>query len=321
MISKITIKKIRRGIKYPVLIALIHLFVLIARFTSRKLLLVICGSIGKIAYLVLKKERNKTLKNLTYVYGESLNEKRIWNIGRSVFIHHALNFADYLHTMHYTTRSQFNKIVEFEGEEHFSKAYEEGNGVICLMCHGGSWEFSAIMPSVMGYKTSAVSRAMPNEKIDKLIVGFREKRGLKNIRREKVYDRLVDLLKRGECLIIMIDQDTKVKGVFVDFFGKKAYTPVGAARLALDTKAAVLPMYINRLPNSKHRFTILPPLPLIHTGNTESDIFENTIIYTNAIEEMIKKSPEQWVWMHERWKTTPEDVEKFLQRKKEMESG
>ena len=140
---------------------------------------------------------------------------------------------------------------------------------------------------------------------------------MKNIARGKVYDQLVNVIKKGECLIIMIDQDTMVKGVFVDFLGKQAYTPIGAARLAMDTRAPVLPMYMKRLANNKHQFTILPQLPFINTGNDDADLIENTRIYNKAIEEIIMETPEQWVWMHERWKTTPEDVERFLQKKKE----
>ncbi len=316
MINKETLKKIKRRIKYPVLVFFIRIFLIIVRFTSRKVLLIICKGIGKLAFSLLKKEREKTLKNLTLVYGNTKTGKELRKMGRKVFIHQAINFADYVHTFHYTTLKQFSKIIEIEGEEHLREAYSKGKGVLCLMGHLGSWEFSAIMPPLMGYETSAVSRTMPNEKIDKLIVGGREKRGMKNISRGKVYDRLAELLKKGECLIIMIDQDTMVKGVFVDFFGKQAYTPVGAARLALDTNATVVPMFMSRMPDNKHKFKILPALPLVRSENLESDLYENTRVYTKAIENMIKETPEQWVWMHERWKTTPEDVEKFLQKKK-----
>lgn len=274
---------------------------------------------GKMAFKLLKKERERTIRNLSLIFGDIKTESEIGEMAKHVFVHQALNFADYAYTFHYSTREQFSKIIDFVGEEYLNEAYAQGNGVLCLMCHVGSWEFSAIMPPIMGYDTTAVSRAMPNKKIDKLIVGSRERRGMKNLARGRVYDQLVEVLKRGECLIIMIDQDTKVKGVFVDFMGKQAYTPIGAARLAMDSRSPVLPMYMKRLANNKHQFTILPPLPFINTGDDESDILENTRIYNQSIEEIIKGTPEQWVWMHERWKTTPEDVERFLQEKREKE--
>jgi KDO2-lipid IV(A) lauroyltransferase len=118
----------------------------------------------------------------------------------------------------------------------------------------------------------------------------------------------------------MIDQDTRVKGVFVDFFGRKAYTPDGATRLALDTQAPVVLMYMKRIENHRHQFTILPEIPLINTGDREDDLFENTRIYTKITEDIIREIPTQWVWMHERWKTTPEDVEHFLEKKRKMQA-
>lgn len=318
MVKKRTLKKIRRAIKYPILVFFIKLFIFLVRFISRDFFLKICARLGSLSFRLVRKEREKTIKNLTFIFGHEKSEGEIKEMARKVFIYQAMNFGDYVHTIHYTTRKQFSKIIDFVGEEHLKKAYEAGNGVLCLMCHVGSWEFSAIMPPVMGYETSAVSRAMPNERIDRLIVRARERRGMKNIRRGKVYDQLLEILKKGECMIIMIDQDTTVKGLFIDFFGKPAYTPIGAARLALDSHSPVLPMYMKRLPNNRHQFTILPPLPFVNTGDETTDLFENTRIYNQAIESIIRETPEQWVWMHERWKTTPESLEAFLRKKNEQ---
>ena len=310
-------KQIRRGIKYPILVFFIKAFILVFGMFSRPFILSICRGFGKIAFILVKGERNKTIKNLTLIYGAEKSAQEIYQMARQVFVHQALNFGDYIHTLHYTTREQFSQIVEIKGEAHLKAAYEEGNGVLCLMSHAGSWEFSAIMPPVLGYSTSALSRPMPNPRIDELIVGYRQKRGMKNIARINAYPKLIKALRSGDCLIILIDQDTTVKGVFIDFLGHPAYTPIGAARLAMDSQAPVLPMFMRRLPNNKHQFTILPPIPWKNTGDVQNDLLENTTAYTNAIESAILEDPEQWVWMHERWKTTPEDVEAFLQRKRE----
>jgi KDO2-lipid IV(A) lauroyltransferase len=93
-----------------------------------------------------------------------------------------------------------------------------------------------------------------------MMVRFRSRRGMKNISRENSYKKLVKALEAGDCLIVMIDQDTKVKGVFVDFYGKKAYTPMGVSRLALETGAIVVPMAMVRKEDSKYKFIIRPPL-------------------------------------------------------------
>ncbi|MDR2927064.1 MAG: lysophospholipid acyltransferase family protein [Cytophagaceae bacterium] len=316
MKSKITFKQIRRGIKYPVLVFFIKLFIATVRFFPRRWTLFIFGALGKLSFRVVANERKKTIKNITIAFGDTMSHVEIKRMAKQVFVNMALIFADYLHTLHYTTRRQFDKIIDFEGVEHLEKAYAEGRGVLCLTGHTSSWEFSAIMPPILGFDTTAVSRRMPNERINRLIVGFRQKRGMKNIGRGNAYPKLLEALAKGECMIIMVDQDTQAKGVFIDFFGKSAYTPVGAARLALDTKVPVVPMFMRRYPNNRYKFTIHPPLPLIDTSDTAHDLLENTRIYTAIYEKVIREAPDQWVWMHERWKTTPEDIERFLARRK-----
>ncbi len=310
-------KKIRRGIKYPILVFLIRFFILLIRFLPIRWILKMTSGLGDIAFKLVKSERKKTIKNLSLIYGNDKTEKEIYQMAREVFQHQGMNFGEYVRTLHYTQREDFSKIIDIEGEENLKEAYDKNVGVLCLMSHTGSWEFSAILPPVMGYNTTALSRPMPNPRIDKLIVQARQKRGMKNIGRGKAYPQLIEALKQGECLIIMIDQDTTVPGVFVDFMGKSAFTPVGAARLALETKSPVVPMFMMRQPNHRHLFKILPALELIETGDYEKDILENTRLYAKVISDFIKENPTQWVWMHERWKTTPKDVEAFLEKKRQ----
>ncbi|MDR0547227.1 MAG: lysophospholipid acyltransferase family protein [Dysgonamonadaceae bacterium] len=313
---KKTWTKIRRGVKYPVLVFFIRFFVATVRFFPRLWVNAIFAFFARIAFLIVRKERERTIKTLTLIYEKEKTPREIKRMGQEVFVNQALNFADYIHWLKWTSREQFSKVVDFVGEEHLREAYNRGKGVLCLMMHTGSWELSAIMPPILGYETTAVSKAMRNPKIDQIIVDARESRGMKNIARGKSYSKILESLTKGECMIIMIDQDTKVKGVFVDFFGRKAYTPDGAARIALDTHAPVLLMYMQRIENHRHRFTILPEIPLTETGDHEFDLYENTRIYTQKMEEVIREIPTQWVWMHERWKTTPEDVAQYLAQKK-----
>lgn len=299
-------KKITRGIKYPIFIFSIKVFIHSVRFFPRKFILFVFGSLGKLAFTVVKSESNRTIRTIKHIYGDSKSEIEIKQMAKKVFVHQAWNLADYFYTINLKTREQFSKYWEIEGEAHLKEAYDKGNGVLCLMCHRGSWEFSAIAPPILGYETTAVSKALKNPKINELIIKYRQNRGMKNLSRGKTYPLLIEAIKKGECLIIMIDQDTKVKGVFIDFLGKQAYTPIGAARLALDTHAPVVPMAMIRTKDHKHKFVIKPTLPFVNTGNIEHDYLENTLIYNKAIEDFIIEDPSQWVWMHERWKTTPE---------------
>lgn len=310
-------KRIKRKIKYPVLIFFVKIFILVFRMFPRKWVLGFSERWANRAFNWSGKSKNDTINNLKYIYGDIKSDKEIEEMARQVYINLGKVFADYIYTLHITRKRDFLKYVQVEGEDNLKRAYEKGKGVICLIPHTGSWEFSAITPPILGYETTAVSKALKNPTLNKMIIGYREKRGMKNISRGKAYDALVSALKKGECLIIMIDQDTKVKGVFCDFMGRRAYTPIGAARLALDTNAAVVPMSMKRSSDNKHVFTILPEIEFYRTGDDEKDIFENTQNYNNVLSSFIQQDPTQWVWMHKRWKTTPESLEEYYKRKRE----
>lgn len=247
-------------------------------------------------------------------FGDKYPEMKLRRMARMVFVNQSKNLCDYVHAIRVKDRKAFSKYAVISGEENLKEAYEKGKGVICLICHTGSWEFSAITPSILGYRTTAVSKALKNPRLNKLIKSFRESRGLNNLNRGDTYPALLESLNNGECLIIMIDQDTRVKSIFVDFLGKPAYTPIGAAMLALDTEASVVPMAMRRLENGKHEFKIKKVIPTIRTEDRNSDIIENTRNYSKVIEEYIMEYPEQWVWMHKRWKTQPEDVKELIKQ-------
>ena len=116
---------------------------------------------------------------------------------------------------------------------------------------------------------------------------------------------MIKAIKKGGSVAILIDQDTKVKSRFVNFFNMKAATPVGAAILAMKTGAAVVPTYVHLGEDSKQHMHILPEIPLEITGDEEQDMITNTQKFTAFIEEQVRRYPAQWVWMHERWKTQP----------------
>lgn len=262
------------------------------------------------------KSRERALQHLNMVYGEETTLEERVDIAKAVFIEMIKSFFDYIALSRVTNKKRFFSIVEVEGEEYLRAAYKKGKGVICLIPHLSSWEFAAITPPMMGYETSAASKAMKQKFLEKLIVKYRARRGMKNITREGSYQKLIDVLHKGECLILMIDQDTKVKGFFVDFMGKPAYTPIGASRLALETGASVVPMAMTRKEDDNYRFIIYPELPVVCTENTLSDLLENTRQQTKMMEQIIRAYPKQWVWMHPRWQTTPESVEEYNRRKK-----
>lgn len=308
-------KAFRRNLVITLLYPLLYMTILIFRLLPLAAVRSFAGFVGTLFYKMADKSRERALTNLEMIYGQTKSQSERETIARNVFIENIRSFFDYMAFSHVVDKERFFSIIEVVGEENLKRAYEKKKGVICLIPHLSSWEFAAITPPMLGYETSAASKAMKAQILENLMVKFRGRRGMKNITREGSYQKLLESLRKGECLILMIDQDTKVKGVFVDFMGKQAYTPLGASRLALETGALIVPMAMTRKEDGNYRFIIYPELPVINTGNTESDLWENTQRQTKVIEDIVNTYPDQWVWMHRRWKTTPESLEAYRKSK------
>ncbi len=273
---------------------------------------------GKQFFNLAKNSRKRALANLERIYGNELSESERTEIARESFIEILTGFFDYMAYSHVKSKKKYFQLIEVVGEEHLEKAYKRNKGVICLVPHMSSWEFAAITPPMLGYETSAASQSMKMALLEKLIVKFRTSRGMKNITRTGSYQALIEALNKGDCVILMTDQDTRVKGIFVDFLGHSAYTPLGASRLLADTEAALVPMAMTRKEDGNYRFHILPEIPTIKTDDKEADLVANTKNQNNYYTEIIRRFPKQWVWMHRRWKTTPESLARFLEERRKL---
>lgn len=314
-------KDFRRKLVLLLLYPFLYLTILIFRLLPISWTRRFSVFVGKKFYKMADKSRERALANLEMIYGQEKTKEEQEEMGKAVFIENIKSFFDYMAFSYVTNKKKYFSLVEVVGEEHLRKAYEQKKGVICLIPHLSSWEFAAITPPMLGYETSAASKSMKTKLLESLMVKFRGRRGMKNITREGSYQKLTDSLRKGECLILMIDQDTKVKGVFVDFMGKQAYTPLGASRLALETGALIVPMAMTRKEDGNYRFIIYPELPVTQTGNMEHDLLENTQRQTKMMEEIICQYPDQWVWMHRRWKTTPESLEAYRKAKQQAQAA
>jgi KDO2-lipid IV(A) lauroyltransferase len=200
---------------------------------------------------------------------------------------------------------EFKKVCEVKGIEHVEAAYAKGKGVMFLVSHMGAFEFTATEFSFRGYKPLIIGTPVKDKKLNDLLWKQRNKLGATAVERGKDTLRVMKNLKAGGTMIILIDQDTKVKSRFVNFFGKPCATPVGAAIIAMKTGAAVIPAIIHLRDDLIQELNCYPEIPMTITGNEEEDMIINTQKMSDATEAEIRKHPAQWVWMHERWKTKP----------------
>lgn len=205
------------------------------------------------------------------------------------------------------TKDNVGQVVILDGHENFLEAQRRGKGVIYLTGHIGAWELSSFAHALYGYPLQYMARPLDNERLDALVNRYRGASGNQPIFKNESARVMLKVLKDAGTVGILADQNTMPEeGVFVDFFGKHACTTSGIARVALHTDAAVVPGYaVWDETIRKYRLRFEPAVELIRTGDSERDILENTQRFAKVIEGIIRKHPDQWVWMHARWKTRP----------------
>ena len=205
------------------------------------------------------------------------------------------------------TRENIEDVLVLDGHENFLEGQRRGKGVLFLTAHLGAWELSSYAHALYGYPLHYMARPLDNERIDALVNQYRGLSGNKMIFKNVSARAMLKILQDAGTIGILADQNTMPEeGVFVDFFGTPACTSAGIARVALHTRAAVVPGYaVWDAGLGKYRLRFEAPLELIRTGNAERDILENTQRFAKVTEDIIRKYPEQWVWVHARWKTRP----------------
>lgn len=265
------------------------------------------GIIGALLYYFLRRERAKSLEGLRVAFGADKPERELQQILKRSFQNLGKGLIEILNFENLKP-DQIESLIEIEGEEYLKEAESEGNGTILITGHLGNWELMAAALSLRGYPLHVIAAPLYDPRIDEWIVRLRSRFQVETISRGSPSSskKILGVLRKKEVLGLLIDQDTKVNGVFVNFFNKKAYTPAGAAELALRSGAATMMCFVMRLPNDRHRITIEKPMTLIQSADHMKDVEINTARFTSRIEEHIKQYPDQWVWMHRRWKTKPE---------------
>ena len=206
------------------------------------------------------------------------------------------------------TRKNIEEIIVLDGHENFLEGQRRGKGVLFLTAHMGAWELSSYAHAVYGYPLHYMARPLDNARLDGLVNRYRGLSGNAPVFKNESARLMLRILKNAGTVGILADQNTmREEGVFVDFFGVPACTTTGIARVALHTGAAVVPGYaVWDESLKKYLLRFEPPLELVRTGDAERDIVENTQRFAKVTEEIIRKYPEQWVWVHARWKTRPQ---------------
>jgi Kdo2-lipid IVA lauroyltransferase/acyltransferase len=292
----------RRRLEYAAAWPFIKILGILPRPLSRAFAIAIAQAV----YLFHVRLRRVGMRNLELAFPEKSEAERR-RILRGEFTSLGRQLAEVCQFPKYT-RENVDEVVVYDGLENYEQAYARGKGVLFLTAHFGAWELSAFAHSLHGQWLHIVMRPMDNPYLDCLIQSYRTMHGNKTVAKDDFVRGLLAAMKAGEAVGILMDTNmTPPQGVFVNFFGIPACTASGLARIALKTDAAVVPGFtIWDESLGKYRLRFDPALELIRTGDLESDIVANTQLFTKVIEDYVRKYPEQWLWVHRRWKTRPE---------------
>jgi KDO2-lipid IV(A) lauroyltransferase len=291
---------LRHRVEYLAVRSILELLGWLPHRASRAL----CAVLAALSYRLWPRLRRVGLVNLRLAYPDWSERQRrrvlfasFQNLGRML--------ADFAHFPRWA-RANMERIIVYDGFEHFARAREQGKGVLFLTAHFGNWELSSFAHGAYGHPLSFAVRRLDNPLLDALINRYRTLTGGRAIEKNDLAREALRVLRQGESLGILMDTNMlPSEGVFVPFFGRLACTTTGPARLARKTGAAVvlgLVIWDRELGKYRLRFE---PVEWIHCDDPEEEVATNTARFTALIEAYVRRHPEQWLWVHRRWKTRP----------------
>ena len=262
--------------------------------------------VGRTALLLTPRLRRAGDLNLCLAFPQKTATERS-QILRKLYRNLGWLLAEFCQMPGYTAK-QTESFIRYEGLEHYLAARDQGKGVLILTGHLGAWELSSFYHSLMGYPMSIVIRRLDNPLVDNLVNHIRCLHGNQVLHKDDFARGLLGSMRGGETVGILMDTNmTPPQGEFVDFFGHSACTGSGLARVARKTGARVLPGFLLwEEATQQYVLRFGAPLNLPTSENAEADVLAHTALFTKVIEDYIRQYPDQWLWVHRRWKTRPQ---------------
>ena len=292
----------RENLEFAVVWALVRLLGLLPRRAARG----IGAGVGALAYRILPRLRSVGTKNLEIAFPE-WSEAQRQEVLRKLYRNLGWELAEFCQMPGYTQENT-RSFLRYDGLERYVAARDKGKGVLIVTGHLGAWELSSFYHSLMGHPMSMVIRRLDNAKVDQLVNGIRCLHGNRVLHKDDFARGLLGAMRHGESVGILMDTNmTPPQGVFVPYFGRLACTASGLARVALKTGATVLPGFMLwEDAEQKYVLHFGEEIVFDRTGDDEVDTVANTAKCTAAIEAYVRQYPDQWLWVHRRWKTRPE---------------
>ena len=272
----------------------------------RPLCLALGRGAGAFLYVVDRRHRRVALRNLETAFGAELPAAERRKIARASFRNFGALTADILKLFHLSDR-RIAGLLRVEGRENLVRALDQGRGVLIVTGHLGNWEIAARAVSELG-RLHVIARRLDSSALEKELLSLRRRLGGDVIYKKEAAKRVLQALRAGEMVAILIDQNVlRREGVFVDFFGRPASTTPAAAAFHLRTGAPIVPVFCRPAPGGTYELVIHPALEPPRGGTLEENVLKTTAISTKMIEAEIRRTPGFWLWFHDRWRTRPLD--------------
>jgi KDO2-lipid IV(A) lauroyltransferase len=268
-------------------------------------------AIGELVFRLDGKHRRRALTNVRAAW-PGLPEKAVDRMARGAFRSFLLSVVETAYLPRLLTRGSLARRVEMVVDPEARAVLAGGGGAIFTTAHIGNWEVSGVVGPAFGVPLVSVARPLTNRYMDRYLVGIRERRGQKIVAKSGAVKELVKEIRNGRYPVLLVDQDARRRGIFVEYFDRPASTTPAPATLAIRYGMPILPTWQRRVGKGfKHVITIERPLTAPATGDRERDVWLLTQEITKRVEAWVREVPDQWLWGHRRWKTRPEDPDSW----------
>jgi len=263
------------------------------------------GWVGLAAWKIITKDQRLIFRHLSICYNGTLSTVEKVNIGQRFFVNSGRNIADLVRFEKHFER-ELAPLTDFEGLEHFDRAYKKGRGVFGITAHLGNYELLAVVLGKLGYRIGVISRPLADKRLNELLVGTRQRLGIVNFYASDYPLGVVRWLKSGGAVGVLIDTDSeKARGNFVPFYQIMAKVPVGQSIIAAKLGVPLVPMACVRVGGSNYKVIIRPEIPINISSGPEKEVCRITRACNRELEVLIQQYPDQWIWMHNRWRSSP----------------
>ena len=266
------------------------------------------SAFGRLMYKYFPYRKSVILGNMDKVYGDTISPAAKAHLAMAFYSHFLKIIAENVR-LRFLSDAALQSLVSVEGVDYLLEVAAKGQGVLVLTGHFGNWEFAPLggISQFKQYKGHLhfIRRTLGSKRLERLLFKRYYDAGLRVIPKQYALNKIMDVLENNHAVVFVLDQHASPvnkDGIVVDFFGKPAGTYRSLAMIAHYTEVPVVPAACYREENGRHVLKFYPPLAWIQADSSQAEILQNTQNYNHVLEQIILERPEQWWWLHKRWK-------------------